>query len=81
MADRSKDLKSTIDKLADKIAELLRQPLSDESYEVPRPATVRRSKRVAGGRTAKRRTAKRPAAKRRTAKRRADTSRRRTKKA
>lgn len=50
MADRSRELKRAINKLVDKIAELLRQPLSDESYEVPRARAVRRSQSVAHGR-------------------------------
>lgn len=41
--------KSTIQRIVDTIGELVRQPLSDESYEVQTPAAVRRSKSVAAG--------------------------------
>ena len=39
--------KGTIQNIVEAISELLRQPLSDESNEVPSQNAVRRSKRVA----------------------------------
>ncbi len=39
----------TIQNIVDAISELMRQPLSDESNEVPTAAAVRKSKRVAAG--------------------------------
>jgi len=43
----AKRSKGTARSIVDAIRELLRQPLSDESYEVPTADAVRRSKRVA----------------------------------
>ena len=45
----TKRSKGTIQNIVDAISELLRQPLSDESNEVPTTAAVRRSERVAEG--------------------------------
>lgn len=46
MATKSK---STIQGIVDSIRALVKQPLSDESNEVPTPKAVRRAKTVAGG--------------------------------
>ena len=43
----TKRSKGTIQRIVDTIGELVRQPFSDESNEVPTPAAVRRSKAVA----------------------------------
>jgi hypothetical protein len=60
----TKRTKGTIERIFDSIGELVRQPMSDESNEVPTAKAVRRSKRVAAG---KRKTkAKKPATKKRT---------------
>jgi hypothetical protein len=45
----TKRSKSTIQNIVDAIGELMRQPFSDESNEVPTAAAVRKSKRVAAG--------------------------------
>ncbi len=45
----TKRSKGTIQSIVDTIGELMRQPLSDESNEVPTIAAVRRSERVAAG--------------------------------
>ena len=45
----TKRSKGTIQRIVDTIGELVRQPFSDESNEVPTPAAVRRSKAVAAG--------------------------------
>ena len=45
----TKRSKGTIQRIVDTIGELVRQPFSDESNEVPTPAAVRRSKVVAAG--------------------------------
>jgi len=57
---RLKKLRSSLQKLVNTISGLLKQPLSDESYEVQSKKSVRRSKRVAAGsrRTKKRRSKK-----------------------
>jgi hypothetical protein len=45
----TKRSKGPIQRIVDTIGEVMRQPLSDESYEVQMPAAVRRSKSVAAG--------------------------------
>jgi hypothetical protein len=45
----TKRSKGSIQSIVDAIGELLRQPLSDESNEVPTAGAVRRAKRVAAG--------------------------------
>jgi hypothetical protein len=57
--------KSTLRRIVDTLSALVRQPLSDESNEVPTPAAVRRSKAVAMGprRKAKKAGTKKAAAK------------------
>ena len=45
----TKRSKSTLQNIVDTIGELVRQPLSDESNEVPTSAAVRRGKAVAAG--------------------------------
>lgn len=45
----TKRSKGTAKSIVDAIRELLRQPLSDESNEVPTAGVVRRAKRVAAG--------------------------------
>jgi hypothetical protein len=45
----TKRSKGTIQSIVDTIGELMRQPLSDESNEVPTIGAVRRSERVAAG--------------------------------
>jgi hypothetical protein len=45
----TKRSKGPIQRIVDTIGEVLRQPLSDESYEVQTPAAVRRSESVAAG--------------------------------
>ena len=45
----TKRSRGTIQNIVDAISELMRQPLSDESNEVPTADAVRRSKRVAAG--------------------------------
>jgi hypothetical protein len=45
----TKRSKGSIQSIVDAIGELLRQPLSDESNEVPTTGAVRRAKRVAAG--------------------------------
>lgn len=45
----TKRSRSTAQRIVDTIKSLVRQPLSDESYEVPSATAVRRSKAVAAG--------------------------------
>jgi len=45
----TKRTRSTTQRIVDTIRALVRQPLSDETYEVPTAAAVRRSKAVAAG--------------------------------
>lgn len=45
----TKRSQGTIQNIVDAISELLRQPMSDESNEVPSKKAVRRSERVAAG--------------------------------
>lgn len=65
----TKRSKGTIQSIVDTIGELMRQPLSDESNEVPTIAAVRRSERVAAGprrsKAKKKSTAKKSATKKR----------------
>jgi len=58
----TKRTRSTTQRIMDTIKALVRQPLSDESNEVPTAAAVRRSKTVAAGKKAKK-----PAARKKTA--------------
>ena len=73
----SKRTKSTVQSMVDTISELMRQPLSDQSNEVPTPGAVRRSKASAAGprrrkaTKAKTKTKKSPAKKRTTGSRKA----------
>jgi hypothetical protein len=64
----TKRSKGTIQSIVDAISELMRQPLSDESNEVPTSAAVRASKRVAAG--PRRRKAVKAAAKKKPVKKR-----------
>ena len=45
----TKRTKGTIQRIVDTIGDLVRQPLSDESYEVQAPASIRRSQSVTAG--------------------------------
>jgi hypothetical protein len=45
----TKRSKSTLQRIVDTLGELVRQPMSDESNEVPTAKAVRHSKRVAAG--------------------------------
>jgi hypothetical protein len=45
----TKRTKGPIQRIVDTISELVRQPLSDESYEVQTPAAIRRSQSVTAG--------------------------------
>jgi hypothetical protein len=66
----TKRSKGTMQRIVDSIGEFMRQPISDESNEVPTPATVRLAKKAAAGprrgKTVKKTTAKKakPAARR-----------------
>ncbi len=54
--------KGTMQRIVDTISELVRQPLSDESYEVPTAAAVKRSQSVAAGPKARKSKVKKAAA-------------------
>jgi hypothetical protein len=77
MATKSK---STIQGIVDTIRELVKQPLSDESNEVPTAKAVRRSKTVAGGVRRSKAKKTKKAAKKRAASSRKATSGKRNKK-
>jgi hypothetical protein len=66
----TKRSKGPIQRIVDTIGEVMRQPLSDESYEVQTPAAVSRSESVAAGtrrgKTTKARTKKGSTKKRKT---------------
>jgi hypothetical protein len=49
MPRQSKRAKGAVESVVDQIRELIRQPLSDQSNEVPSAKAIRRSKTVAGG--------------------------------
>ena len=49
MPKQTKPAKGVVDNIVDQIRELIRQPLSDQSNEVPSAKAIRRSKTVAGG--------------------------------
>lgn len=75
--------KSTVQRIIDTIGELVRQPLSDESNEVPTIAAVRRSERVAAGSPrgkAKKTTKKKATTKKKSAMKKRATGSRKTKK-
>ena len=76
MATKSK---STIQGIVDTIRELVKQPMSDESNEVPTAKAIRRSMTVAGG--VRRNTAQQIKAKKAAGKKRAAASRKKATKA
>jgi hypothetical protein len=66
----NKSIKGRLERIVDTITELVRQPLSDESNEVPTAAAVRKARAVAAGpkrRKVKKATAKKRETKKRTA--------------
>ena len=61
--------KGILGRIGDSIGNLMRQPMSDESNEVPSPKSVRQGKKVAAGKKKRSTTKKAKTASRKTKKR------------